>query len=86
MRDKLSKVTAGVMLGMIHAYRWVLSPWIGQGCRHDPSCSSYALEAIERYGPLRGAWLTAKRLARCHPWGTAGYDPVPDIESESSGA
>ena len=47
-------------------------------CRYDPSCSSYALEALERHGALRGSWLTVRRLARCHPWGGHGWDPVPD--------
>jgi len=47
-------------------------------CRHIPSCSSYALEAIETHGALRGVWMGTKRLGRCHPWGTSGYDPVPE--------
>jgi putative membrane protein insertion efficiency factor len=47
-------------------------------CRFDPSCSSYALEALERHGALRGTWLTVRRLGRCHPWGGHGWDPVPD--------
>ena len=47
-------------------------------CRHVPSCSTYAVEAIERHGAVRGAWLTTRRLSRCHPWGTEGHDPVPE--------
>ncbi len=63
----------------IHLYRAALSPLIGWRCRHVPSCSSYALEAIERNGAWRGFWLALSRMARCHPWGSDGLDPPPDI-------
>jgi uncharacterized protein len=63
----------------IHAYRWTLKPLMGWECRHLPTCSEYALEAIEVNGAWRGAWLTISRLCRCHPWGSAGFDPPPDI-------
>lgn len=69
----------------IHVYRWTLKPFVGQQCRHLPTCSDYALEAIKTNGCWRGLWLTVSRLARCHPWGTAGYDPVPDIQGERHG-
>jgi putative membrane protein insertion efficiency factor len=62
----------------IHAYRLALSPLLGPRCRFYPSCSAYALEAIERHGPLRGLALALRRLARCHPWHPGGYDPVPE--------
>jgi putative membrane protein insertion efficiency factor len=62
----------------IRAYRFLLSPFLGSNCRYHPSCSVYALEAIERHGAARGAWLGARRICRCHPWGGAGYDPVPE--------
>jgi hypothetical protein len=62
----------------IRAYQYCLSPLTGPCCRHLPSCSDYAEEAIRRHGLLRGCWLAARRLGRCHPWGTSGYDPVPD--------
>ena len=68
---------AWAMLGLIHGYRLVLSPWLGPRCRFDPGCSRYAIEAIERHGAVRGARLAIGRLARCHPWGGFGYDPVP---------
>lgn len=61
----------------VHAYRLILSPWVGHGCRFQPTCSAYALEALETHGALRGAWLTLRRLGRCHPWGGHGHDPVP---------
>jgi len=61
----------------IHAYRLLLSPWLAANCRYRPTCSAFALEAIETHGAARGVWLAAKRLARCHPWGGSGYDPVP---------
>ena len=63
---------------LIQAYRLVLSPFVGQHCRFTPSCSCYAIEAVERHGALRGVWLTVRRLARCHPWCEGGYDPVPE--------
>ncbi|MEQ1755294.1 MAG: membrane protein insertion efficiency factor YidD [Micropepsaceae bacterium] len=65
----------------IHVYRHAISPLIGPSCRFQPTCSAYALEAIEKHGPLKGAWLTARRLGKCHPvkWlgASEGYDPVP---------
>jgi putative membrane protein insertion efficiency factor len=61
----------------VRAYRLVLSPWVGHACRFQPTCSAYALEALERHGALRGSWLTLRRIGRCHPWGSWGYDPVP---------
>jgi uncharacterized protein len=61
----------------IHLYRWFLSPFLGRHCRFHPTCSAYALEAIETHGAGRGYVLVARRICRCHPWGAAGYDPVP---------
>lgn len=61
----------------VRAYRLVLSPWIGHACRFQPTCSTYALEALETHGGIKGGWLTARRVCRCHPWGGSGYDPVP---------
>lgn len=72
---------AGLLKAPIHLYRWTLKPYVGWQCRHLPTCSEYALEAIDKNGPWRGAWLTASRLLRCHPWGTSGYDPVPEIRA-----
>ncbi len=61
----------------IRAYRLLLSPWVGHGCRFQPTCSAYALEALERHGAFKGTLLTVRRIGRCHPAGGAGYDPVP---------
>jgi uncharacterized protein len=67
-----------VLMGLIRVYQWTLSPLLGPRCRFYPSCSCYAHTAIERYGAVRGTWLGAKRLLRCHPFAEGGYDPVPD--------
>jgi len=66
-----------VLKFLIRAYQVALSPLLGQNCRFYPSCSHYALEAVEEHGALRGAWLTVKRISRCHPWHEGGFDPVP---------
>ena len=65
------------VLWCIRAYQAGLSPWLPASCRYLPTCSSYSHDAVTRYGVLKGAWLGAKRLARCHPLGGQGYDPVP---------
>jgi putative membrane protein insertion efficiency factor len=69
----------GILCGLIRAYQWVISPLFPGTCRYHPTCSHYAIEAISRHGILRGLWLGVGRIARCHPWGGAGLDPVPDI-------
>jgi uncharacterized protein len=66
-----------LVLALIRIYRAVLSPWFRGACRHVPSCSTYAEEAVRRHGALRGGWLALRRLSRCQPFGTHGYDPVP---------
>ena len=66
-----------IALSLIRLYRCVASPFVGGVCRHLPSCSEYAHDAILRHGVLRGGLLAARRLGRCHPFGTSGYDPVP---------
>ena len=62
---------------LVQFYRHCISPFTPPSCRFTPTCSQYALEALRKYGPIKGSWLTVKRLARCHPWGGHGYDPVP---------
>ena len=61
----------------VRAYRLIGSPWVGHNCRYQPTCSAYALEALEKHGALKGTWLALRRIGRCHPWGSDGYDPVP---------
>lgn len=68
---------AGLLILLVRAYRRFLSPLLGQQCRFQPSCSAYGLEALQVHGALRGTWLTARRIARCHPFHPGGYDPVP---------
>lgn len=67
-----------LLIFMVRAYQAALGPLLGGACRFHPSCSAYAAEAIERHGAARGGWLAARRLARCHPLGASGYDPVPE--------
>lgn len=69
------------IIQLIRAYRYLLSPWLGSHCRFYPSCSSYALTAVERFGVVRGCALSLKRLFRCHPWSPGGVDQVPDKQS-----
>ncbi|MFO1141468.1 MAG: membrane protein insertion efficiency factor YidD [Amaricoccus sp.] len=62
----------------VKGYRLIFSPWVGHSCRFQPTCSAYALEALETHGALRGGWLAARRILRCHPWGGSGIDNVPE--------
>jgi uncharacterized protein len=66
-----------VLIGLLRAYRLLISPLYGQVCRYHPSCSAYALEAVTVHGSVRGSWYAVRRVARCHPWAAGGYDPVP---------
>jgi len=70
-------VTA-LLIAPIRAYKALLSPLMPPSCRFTPTCSTYAIQAIERHGPVKGVWLGTKRICRCHPWGGSGYDPVPE--------
>ena len=66
-----------LLIGLIKIYQMILSPWIGRECRFLPTCSHYSIEAIERFGFLRGSWLMIARIIRCNPLGGSGFDPVP---------
>jgi putative membrane protein insertion efficiency factor len=71
-------VPAIVLIGLVRGYRLLLKPWLGNACRFEPTCSAYALQALERHGAAAGSYLSARRLARCHPWCPGGIDPVPE--------
>lgn len=70
----------------VRAYRLLLSPWVGHSCRYQPTCSAYALEALEKHGGLKGSYLATKRILSCHPFGGSGYDPVPDPKAQDKSA
>ncbi len=74
---RLSRLPSALLAGLIRGYQLVISPMLPPSCRFTPSCSQYALDAVRRHGAVRGTWLAARRLARCHPWNPGGYDPVP---------
>ena len=80
---RAAAVVRAVLIGMIKVYQLTLSPWLGRQCRYLPTCSAYAEEALRVHGVRRGLWLAACRLARCHPWGRYGYDPVPEPKDPS---
>lgn len=76
----MGSFVGAILRGLIRGYQLVVSPILGPRCRHLPSCSEYTSEAIAVHGPVRGGWLGLRRILRCNPWGTSGYDPVPGTE------
>ncbi len=74
---KIAQLPAEFMILLIRIYQVTLSPFIGRNCRYTPTCSNYGIEAIKKYGAIKGGWLTIKRILSCNPWGGSGYDPVP---------
>lgn len=74
----VTRAVARALIGLVRLYQWTLSPWLGPSCRYEPSCSAYMITALGRFGPWRGLGLGLARIGRCHPWGRAGYDPVPE--------
>jgi len=82
MIKSLGKLLALPMLGLVWFYRLAISPWLGNNCRYDPSCSEYTMDALRIHGAFHGSWLAAKRIGRCHPWGGSGYDPVPEKQED----
>lgn len=75
--NSIRRVVALPFILLIRFYQKCISPLKPPSCRFTPTCSQYAIEAIRKYGPIKGCWLAAKRIGRCHPWGGSGYDPVP---------
>lgn len=73
---------AWVLALPVRAYRLIFSPWVGHNCRYQPTCSAYALEALARHGGIKGSYLAVRRILRCHPWGSQGYDPVPGADPD----
>jgi uncharacterized protein len=75
--NRFYKILALPFIGLIWVYQKGISPLLGAQCRFTPTCSHYGKEALKKYGLFKGTWLAVKRIARCHPWGGSGYDPVP---------
>jgi len=74
---KMSAAASRLLILPIRFYQLAVSPHLPSACRYTPTCSQYAVEALRKYGPLKGSWLALRRICRCHPWGGSGYDPVP---------
>ena len=84
MPSAVSRILAKPLIGAVRLYRLAVSPWLGGNCRYQPTCSTYAIEALQTHGALRGSWLAARRIARCNPWGGSGYDPVPSDKTDDN--
>lgn len=75
--EKTKEIIVKLLILPIKFYKYAISPHLPATCRYTPTCSQYAIEALKKHGPLKGLWLTIKRVCRCNPWGGSGYDPVP---------
>lgn len=80
----VSRLPQKTLVALVKGYRLLLSPWLGSSCRFEPTCSAYSLQALQQHGAARGSYLTLCRLARCHPWCSGGYDPVPPFSGRPS--
>ncbi len=76
--DRLALLPQALLMALVRGYRFWLKPWLGNACRFEPTCSAYALQALQRHGAWRGTALAGWRILRCHPWCEGGCDPVPD--------
>ena len=77
LQTTFKRILSLPLIALVRFYQLCISPLTPAACRFTPTCSQYAIEALRKYGPIKGGWLTLKRIARCHPWGGSGYDPVP---------
>jgi len=75
--DTLRELPRNLLIGLVRGYRFFLKPWLGNACRFEPTCSAYAMAALQQYGAAAGSYLAAHRILRCHPWCDGGIDPVP---------
>ena len=76
------KLFSKLFIFLVRIYQGLISPWFPSSYRHQPTCSSYTIQSIKIWGPFKGVWMGVKRLSKCHPWGTSGYDPVPEKKEE----
>jgi len=83
MPSASARLLAKPLIWVVKFYQLAISPWLGGNCRYQPTCSSYAIEALETHGVRRGSWLAVRRMSRCHPWGGSGYDPVPPVNADN---
>lgn len=74
----IRKIFTFPLIALIYIYRYAISPLTPASCRHLPTCSEYAVEALKKHGLLKGSWLAVRRISKCHPWGSSGFDPVPE--------
>jgi len=81
----LAKIIANFLRVLVRGYQLLISPILAGSCRYHPTCSGYALDALDRHGPVYGSWLALGRIFRCHPWGGSGYDPVPEPRAHLHG-
>jgi len=80
----MNQLSKTIVLSLLRGYKWAISPMLSPACRYVPTCSEYALEAVERYGVLRGSVMAMRRVLRCHPFADSGYDPVLNSKTEAA--